>query len=68
MEDVISEEYRVVCFCHNVMLLDLLRAIQAGADTLEKIKADTCASTGCGGCKWDVVAIIEQELKDKKYG
>ena len=54
---------RVVCFCHNVPLKDLLAAIRKGSTTLEKIKSDTCASTGCGGCEWEVVAILEEELK-----
>ncbi len=58
-----QDEDRIVCFCHNVMFLELLKAIRSGDVTLEKIKSGTCASTGCGGCEWDVVSILEGELK-----
>ena len=54
---------RIVCFCHNVRLNVLLEAIRAGAITLEEIKLKTEASTGCGGCEWDVTSVLEEELK-----
>ncbi len=55
-----------ICFCHNVTNVKLLEVIRAGADTLHDIQAETCASTGCGGCEWDVRDILEQELAAKK--
>lgn len=60
-----EEADRTICFCHNVSLKTLRTAIRAGADTIEKIKAETCASTGCGGCEWDVTEILEEELKKR---
>jgi nitrite reductase (NADH) large subunit len=54
---------KTICFCHNVSWGKLLEAIESGSNTLELIKADTCASTGCGGCECDVERILEQALE-----
>ncbi len=63
-----ENEDRTVCFCHNVKYSDLRRAVNEGADTLEKIQDQTCASTGCGGCETEVIEILAQlkrELNNK---
>jgi nitrite reductase (NADH) large subunit len=57
-----SDPERTVCFCHNVTEGELLAAIRAGARTLEQIQAQTCASTGCGGCQCEVEELLEREL------
>ncbi len=62
------EDERTVCFCHNVPLSRLLTEIRSGADTLHEIQARTCASTGCGGCEWDVREVLEGELEKIKGG
>lgn len=49
---------QVVCFCHHVTQGQLAEAFRGGADTLEKIQQKTCASTGCGGCQWDVEQLL----------
>ncbi len=53
---------RTICFCNSVSWAELVSAIQAGNTTLAKIQAATRASTGCGGCEFDVVEILEAEL------
>ena len=59
------EADRTVCFCHNVSYLTLKRAIRtAGCNTLEKIQSETCASTGCGGCEFEVIDILEETLRE----
>jgi NAD(P)H-nitrite reductase large subunit len=63
MDDI---EDRTVCFCHNVRLVELLAAIRQGATTLPELQAQTCASTGCGGCEWEVLEILDEELKRLK--
>jgi NAD(P)H-nitrite reductase large subunit len=60
------EEDRTICFCHCVPLSRLLEAIRAGADTVEKIQNETCASTGCGGCEWEVSEVLRDELEKRK--
>lgn len=57
-----SDDERTICFCHNVSLKRLLEEIRAGASTLEEIQARCKASTGCGGCEYEVREILEAEL------
>jgi nitrite reductase (NADH) large subunit len=56
----IGEKERKICFCHNVTLTQILGAISKGSNTLDLIKSDTCASTGCGGCETEVIEILER--------
>ena len=56
----IGETDRKICFCHDVVLSRLLTAIEQGSNTLDRVKSDTCASTGCGGCESEVVEILER--------
>jgi NAD(P)H-nitrite reductase large subunit len=58
-----QDSTQTICFCHNVPLGRLREAIRGGADTLEKIQIETCASTGCGGCEPEVTEILEETLK-----
>jgi nitrite reductase (NADH) large subunit len=60
-----DDPYRTICFCHNVSLGELLAAIRRGAITLQDIRAQTDASTGCGGCECDVLEILERELSTR---
>ena len=48
-----------VCGCKNVMLADVVTALQNGADTVEKIGEVTGAGTDCGRCQALVANIIE---------
>ena len=57
-----ADSERTVCFCHNVSWAQLVAAIREGSNTLELVKANTCASTGCGGCEFDVIEVLEAEL------
>jgi NAD(P)H-nitrite reductase large subunit len=56
-------EDRMVCFCHSVRLSELLEAIRKGAGSLQEIRDETLASTGCGGCEFDVLEILEEEKR-----
>jgi NAD(P)H-nitrite reductase large subunit len=48
-----------VCSCNAVSRASIDRAIVAGGlTTLEQVANATRASTGCGGCAADVVAIL----------
>jgi nitrite reductase (NADH) large subunit len=62
MDSASRDPDQTICFCHNVSYAELLKAISGGAHTLEAIRAKTCASTGCGGCEFDVSEILEEEL------
>jgi NAD(P)H-nitrite reductase large subunit len=52
-----------ICFCHNVRLGTLLKAIEEGAQTVEQIQEKTKASTGCGGCESEVLEIITETVE-----
>lgn len=56
------EPGQTICFCHNVTYEELLKAISEGATTLMAIQAETCASTGCGGCEFEVTDVLQEEL------
>lgn len=41
----------IICHCFQVSHGEIVRSIEEGADTLEKLQDVTKAGTGCGGCK-----------------
>ncbi|MCC7440900.1 MAG: (2Fe-2S)-binding protein [Bdellovibrionales bacterium] len=57
------EPDRTVCFCHNVPRSRIIAEIRAGNRTLQAIRACTHASTGCGGCEFEVREILAEEAK-----
>jgi bacterioferritin-associated ferredoxin len=64
--ETVTNEDRMVCFCYTVRLKLLKEAIESGADSLEKLKQETNASCGCGGCEWDVLSVLEDARSTKK--
>lgn len=56
---------QTVCFCHAVTEEELVAAIQAGAKSMTEIQIETCASTGCGGCFYDVKEILERVIRSE---
>jgi nitrite reductase (NADH) large subunit len=55
------DDERTICFCHNRCCREIKEAIRAGAHTLKDVQDETQASTGCGGCEYEVREILEQE-------
>ncbi|MDF1822104.1 MAG: nitrite reductase large subunit NirB [Alcanivoracaceae bacterium] len=51
-----------ICSCNNVSKGDLCTAIDAGAVTLADLKAQTAASSSCGGCAALVKQVLDAEL------
>lgn len=49
-----------VCGCKNVSLEEVIRAVQQGADTVDKVSEVTGAGTGedCGRCKALIANVI----------
>ncbi|MFO1051682.1 MAG: (2Fe-2S)-binding protein [Planctomycetota bacterium] len=60
MEDDSGAEGPRVCFCRHVHEATLLRAIRAGHRTLAALIEATGAGTGCGTCRFDLLALIER--------
>lgn len=49
----------IVCYCFRVEKPALITAIQAGCHTADALSQATGACRGCGGCRWDLEALIE---------
>jgi NAD(P)H-nitrite reductase large subunit len=56
-----SEDDPRICFCMRVHEQELRTAIRAGADTVEKLRDTTRAGTGCGTCRIDLIALLDEE-------
>ncbi len=56
-------ENRIVCHCLNIDLDTIKKAVEAGADTLEKVQEATEAGTICGACCEEIEVIIEEFKK-----
>lgn len=54
-------EDKIICYCRNVSLGNILEAIENGATTLEEVTEVTTAGTGCGKCADRIKAIIEEK-------
>lgn len=54
-----------ICSCHNVTKGDICGAIDAGCSDLGGIKAETKASTGCGGCSALLKNVVDSELEKR---
>ncbi|MFC3281993.1 nitrite reductase large subunit NirB [Litchfieldella rifensis] len=52
-----------LCSCHNVTKGAVCAAIDAGASDLGAVKAETKASTGCGGCAALLKSVVDHELE-----
>jgi len=52
-----------ICSCHNVTKGGIIDAIDAGCCSLGDVKAETKASTGCGGCAALLKSVVDYELE-----
>ncbi|MGR8931038.1 MAG: nitrite reductase large subunit NirB [Gammaproteobacteria bacterium] len=52
-----------VCSCYAVSKGDICKAIADGCATMSALKAETKASTGCGGCAPLLKSVLDCELK-----
>lgn len=51
-----------ICSCFNVTKTDICNAIEAGCTTMDALKMETKASTGCGGCSALLKSVLNSEL------
>ncbi|GHC38583.1 nitrite reductase large subunit NirB [Aidingimonas halophila] len=52
-----------ICSCHNVTKGAVCDTLDAGATDLGAVKAETKASTGCGGCAALLKSVVDHELE-----
>jgi len=51
-----------ICSCFDVSKGDIIKAVNAGCQTVAAIKSETKAGTGCGGCVPLVTQVLNAEL------
>ena len=56
---------KTACNCHNVRYQKIIDAVNAGADTFEKLQEMTGCGTGCGQCR-DFVKHFQKEILENK--
>ena len=49
------------CKCRDVSIDTIVKAVQDGADTVEKVVEATGAGSGCGRCKGIITDIVENK-------
>lgn len=54
-----------ICSCHDVTKGAICCSIDAGAQTVADVKADTKAATGCGGCTQLLTDLVNHELEQR---
>jgi len=52
----------IICSCYNVSKGKLCTAIDAGCTTMDGLKKETQAATGCGGCSALLKSVLNSEL------
>lgn len=57
---------KIVCNCYSVTNGMIKDAVDAGADTLEKVQEATGAGTICGACEEDVKRLVDFFVAEKK--
>ena len=55
-----------VCQCNNVSVDTILKAVDAGANTVAEIKGTTQAGTGCGSCQYLLTSVTGDAAQPKK--
>jgi bacterioferritin-associated ferredoxin len=54
----------IVCICHNVNSTTIDEAIDNGAQSVDAIRNQTCAGSGCGKCLFKVNRQLQDSQKD----
>ena len=57
---------RLVCLCNGVTETEILSVLKKGAKNVDEISKFTLASTNCGKCRGEIVAIANHFLSNKK--
>lgn len=55
----------IVCPCYNLSKGSICNAIAAGCTTVDELKVETRAATGCGSCVSLLESILDSELADE---
>ncbi len=53
-------EDKTLCYCKKVSLSTVEGAVKSGANTVEEVREQTGAGTGCGRCKGLIQEAIDK--------
>ena len=56
-----------ICSCYDITKGAVCQAIEAGCNTIDALKAQTKAATGCGGCAALLKSVMNSELAKQGY-
>ena len=56
-----------ICSCFDISKEAICQAVSAGCTTVDQLKAETKAATGCGGCASLVKSVLNAELTQQGY-
>ena len=56
-----------ICSCYDVTKGEICKAIAAGCTSLDGLKSETKAATGCGGCAALLKSVLNSELAKQGY-
>ena len=57
---------RLLCHCLVVSEQEVIRAIRAGARTVEAVGEQCEAGTGCGSCRGGIEVLLQQEAQRRR--
>ena len=55
-----------ICYCMKVHRAELEAAIAAGARSVADLQDRTCAGTGCGTCRSELMGLLTEMLPDQE--
>ena len=59
------DKNKKICYCFNVSVDDIERAIENGADTFQEAEDATNCGKGCGSCVAEAKALVDELLKKR---
>ncbi len=60
------KKIRLICHCNGVTESEILSVLKKGARNADEVSEFTLASTNCGRCKSEIVAISNHFFENKK--
>ena len=59
------DKNKKICYCFNISVDDIERAIENGADTFQEVQDATNFGKGCGSCLAEAKAVVDELLKKR---
>lgn len=56
----------VLCHCMDVSAGAIMDAVDGGAKTFDEVQEVTACGTGCGACRDEIEAFIEEYVSGKR--